>query len=312
MFDESYDIEDFKKNDFFGLDIKLTPWKETPYSLIDWKIMLEFSAGRFLWCGYELRSIKVNCIFNSYIGSGDDPILNLSKNIDERTCTKALTSLKTIENEMREIGLNLTASTVNDVLNTLEKNKRPLNTQWLYDQIENIEKLMGRELQNHAFFFVPADHAKYFPKIDDPFLFGKSVAKAFPDASYDIAESGKCLALARHTACIFHLMRILEIGLKVLGNKFEVSLEHTNWAPAIDQIESKIRDMHKDPKWKSLPDCKDQQEFYAQAASHFAIFKDAWRNYTMHMRGKYTEDEAILLFENTKAFMQKLAEKFTE
>jgi hypothetical protein len=24
--------------------------------------------------------------------------------------------------------------------------------------------------------------------------------------------------------------------------------------------------MHKDPGWKALPDCKEQQEFYAQAA----------------------------------------------
>jgi hypothetical protein len=91
-----------------------------------------------------------------------------------------------------------------------------------------------------------------------------------------------------------------------------VSLEHTNWAPAIEQIESKIRNMHKDPAWKSLPDCKEQQEFYAQVASHFGILKDAWRNYTMHSRGVYTEEQAERIFDNIESFMQQLATKLHE
>jgi hypothetical protein len=107
-------------------------------------------------------------------------------------------------------------------------------------------------------------------------------------------------------------MRILEIGLTALGKVFGVSLLHTNWAPALEQIESKIREMHKDPVWKAMPDCKEQQEFYAQAASNFGILKDAWRNYTMHVRAKYTQEEAEQIFSNVKALMQKLSEKLKE
>src|SRR5208282_4962241 len=118
----------------------------------------------------------------------------------------------------------------------------------------------------------------------------------FPSTTFDAANGGVCLATMMATAAVFHLMRVMEIGLTALGKIFNVSLEHTNWANAIDQIESKIRDMHKDPAWKVLPDCKEQQEFYAQAASQFAIVKDAWRNQTMHARAKYTEDEAERIF----------------
>jgi hypothetical protein len=114
------------------------------------------------------------------------------------------------------------------------------------------------------------------------------------------------------TASVFHLMRVLEIGLTILGKQFGVSLAHTNWAPAIEQIESKIRDMHKDPVWRALPDCKEQQTFYAQAATQLAIFKDAWRNHTMHAGGKYAEEEAERIFESVKGFMQKLAERLHE
>jgi hypothetical protein len=162
-------------------------------------------------------------------------------------------------------------------------------------------------LAGKTFFYVPAERAKFFPRVKDPHIFGSPVAGAFPSAAFDIAEAGTCLSLARGTASVFHLMRVLEIGLTTLGAPFGVSLARTNWAPAIEQIESKIRDMHKDPKWKALPDCKEQQEFYAQAASHFGVLKDAWRNYTMHARGVYTEAAAEDIFNNVKGFMQKLA-----
>jgi ABC-type Fe3+-hydroxamate transport system substrate-binding protein len=70
--------------------------------------------------------------------------------------------------------------------------------------------------------------------------------------------------------------------------------------------------MRSDPVWKSLPDCKEQQEYYSQAASYFRTVKDAWRNHTMHARAKYTEEEAEQIFNAIKGFMQKLAERLAE
>jgi hypothetical protein len=132
------------------------------------------------------------------------------------------------------------------------------------------------------------------------------VFDSFPSVKYDATEAFKCYALSRYTACVFHLMRVLELGLGALGAIFNVSLAHTNWKPAIDQIEKRIRVMHEDPAWKSHPDCREQQEFYAQAASHFAVLKDAWRNFTAHSRGKYDSQEAEDIMTGVRAFMQKL------
>lgn len=208
--------------------------------------------------------------------------------------------------------MQITADMIKDIIDALQDTSITHNFQWLSDKISTVDSITIKELRKNTFLFVPSDRAKFFPLGNDFRIFGEPVANAFPSASFDIVESGICLALARGTACVFHLMRVLEAGLTALGNKFGVSLEHTNWAPAIEQIEKKIRDMHKDLTWKALPDCKEQQEFYAQAISHFGIFKDAWRNYTMHARGVYTEEQAEMIFENVKSFMQKLATKLTE
>lgn len=293
-------------------ELALQPWEVNPYRLISWLEMLQFSARGFFWCGRGLRALRMDCFIGSIYLPGDQPIFALARDLDDRAKTRATNDLKPIASQFHELGLEITAATVKEVIDELEQSSTRHNFQWLADQLITVEKLAEKELDGKDFFYVPRERAKFFPRVDNQHIFGNAVGEAFPSATYDIAESGFCLALARGTACVFHLMRVLEIGLAVLGAKFGVSLAHTNWAPAIGQIESKIREMHKEPDWKALPDCKEQQEFYAQAASHFGVLKDAWRNYTAHARGKYTEQEAEEILINVRSFMQKLATRLSE
>ncbi len=274
--------------------------------------MLEFSARMFFWCGQILAELRTDCLIGSMNVPGDTPIFAVVTDFDERAREKASRCLKHVETEFRSVGLRITAETVAEIIAVLENEDVRRNYQWLMDKLETIKGLANKEINGKAFFYVPAERAKFFPTIENQHIFGSEVGAAFSSAAYDISEAGTCLALARGTASVLHLMRVLEIGLTVLGNKFGVSLAHTNWAPAIEEIESKVRDMHKDPVWKALPDCKEQQEFYAQAASHFGVLKDAWRNYATHVRGKFTEEEAEIIFINVKGFMQKLAERLHE
>jgi hypothetical protein len=239
-------------------------------------------------------------------------MINLSQDMDDRAREKALSSLKDVEKQFRKIGLDISADTTNDLIAELEKPKGRQNFQWLYDQAESITKLCYKELRGRAFFYLSPDRAKFWPTIEKPHAFGEKVGASFPSAYFDIFNAGVCLATTMSTAAVFHLMRVLEIGLTALGKEFNVSLAHTNWQPAILEIEKKIREMPADPRWKVLPDCKEQQEFYAQAASHFGVLKDAWRNHTMHVRGRYGDGEAEQIYNAVKAFMEKLAERLHE
>lgn len=287
------------------------PWEANPHQLVTLD-MLSFQAWNFFWCGLTLRGIEQDCLIGSIPVEGDTPMFALSRDLDEKARDKALASLGRVAVEFSGIGLRITSETTSELIAALQDTSHRHNFQWLIDQVKAIQGLSRKEIAGKAFFYVPAERMKFFPKMRDPHIFGKAVGDAFPSAMQDIAESGVCLALDRGSACVFHLMRVLEIGLTALGTTFGVSLAHTNWAPAIEEIERKIRDMHKDPAWKVLPDCKEQQEFYAQTASHFGILKDAWRNYTMHVRGFYTEEQAERIFENVKGFMQKLAGRLHE
>lgn len=292
--------------------IILLPWEEDSRSLISWYDMLIYSAAQFLWCGGAVRGIIADCNIACAV-TADGSAVGFSRGsfIDDMARKKAIESLKCVSESFSEIGLDLSSETAAEAVKELESGSRR-NYEWLISQCKGIENLAHKELKKRLFLHIPSERSKFWPTQNEPHPFGAVVASSFPSANYDIYNGAICLACGQTTASVFHLMRTLEVGLGVLGGKFGVSLTHTNWAPALDQIESKIKGMRADPVWKQLPDCKEQQEFYAQAASHFGILKDAWRNHAMHVRGKYTQDEAEQIFSSVKAFMQRLSVKLSE
>lgn len=290
----------------------LQPWEQNPREPISWFDMLNFSAPQFFYCGAALRDIRQDAICSSVIcADGSEAHFALAKPIDDASRKKTIAHLQGIEPHFRAIGLEIAAETASELIADLQKDMKR-SVEWLIDHVDAIEKIAQKELKNKAFFYIPPEKIAFWPRAKEPFAFGRPVAESFPSSTFDVNAAAICLACSQPTAAVFHSMRVLEIGLTELGKIFGVSLAHTNWAPAIEQIESRVRDMHKDPVWKAKPDCKEQQEFYAQAASHFAILKDAWRNHAMHVRGKYADDEAERIFETVKVFMQKLAERLDE
>jgi hypothetical protein len=289
--------------------VRVPVWIERPYELLSWwDMMLPFSSRQFFWTSYALQHIVTDCYIGSVAVGDDDPAFLITKPLDDDARRNAIKGLEPTQKFFAELGFHISADTIGELIDLLKKPNPMQNIQWLLDEVRSTRKLCERELKHKAFFYVPPESSVYFPNLDNLHVFGEEVNEAFPGAAFDISESGTCLALGRASASVFHLMRVLEIGLAALGRVFGVSLEHTNWGPAIDQIESKIKRMHETEPWKSQPDRKKQQEFYAQAASHFGILKDAWRNYTMHARGFYTEEQARRIFQNTKSFMQNLSE----
>lgn len=276
------------------------PWEASPFDLLTWWDMEQFTADAFFTIGRTLAEVQ-----NGFriAGVSTRPLEPNS----HQEGSPGYPFLMTIKTSCRAIGLNISARGVDYFLDRDAAGTLTIGS--AIELMEQLKRTITWEMQEKLFLYVPPERATFYGKND---LFGADVGKQFQSTQFDIQEAGSCLAVSRFTGCVFHLMRVLELGLTALGKVFGVSLAHTNWAPAIEQIESKIRDMHKDPTWKALPDCKEQQEFYAQAASHFGVLKDAWRNYTAHARGKYTEEEAALILANTRAFMQKLSARLKE
>ena len=267
--------------------------------------MDKFSATAFYLIGKLLPTLGME-LATEALSPLCDPNRAAAVMTEEHRQT-ALHCLEDVAGHCSSIGLKISAETVRDLEESIREKALTYNT--VVVRINEVSDLIEREMRDRLFMYIPPERAQYYGLVHP---FGEQVATNFKSAAFDIVEAGNCLAAARGTACVFHLMRTLEIGLTALGKVFEVSLAHTNWGPAIEECEKKIRNMNQDPVRRALPDCKEQQEFYSQAISYLGITKDAWRNYTAHARGKYTEEEAYLMLRNIRAFMQRLAERLAE
>ncbi len=243
--------------------------------------MEKFAAERFFVTGIWLTEV-----------GGYDPTSDRSR---------LLAKLRAITAELESIGLKVSLRAMRRVMATA--NSTPFESLELASDVNTLRDVIRWEMQEHVFMHIPASRSERYGVQES---FGSAVHNNFRSAQFDILEAGNSYAVGRYTACVFHLMRALEIALGALAAEFSVPFDHTNWHNIIEQLESKIRDMGKDPN--KAADWKTQQEFYAQAANSFMFFKDAWRNYTAHARGKYTEEEADAIYRNVNSFMKKLAD----
>lgn len=287
----------------------LTPWKDAPYQLISWWDMKQFFATQFynIPILFERFISSLNTAYQ-YLHIDDYLTKEMWDAFDEKF-------LHPIEEECRKVALDTSIETIRD----FREDSPNMTLENARIRIRELDRCIRLEMKTHLFIYIPTDRAKYYQQWgeakrkgheEEVPLFGETVNDKFPSTVYDITEAGNSFAFGRYTACVFHLMRVLEIGLSILAKKFDISSSHTNWHNIIEETDKKIREMGNDPNKPA--NWKEEQEFYSQVANQFMNIKNAWRNYTMHYRAKYTDEEAELIMRNVQVFMQKLSTKLSE
>ena len=155
----------------------------------------------------------------------------------------------------------------------------------------------------------------------DGFLFSlesdwSPIWKAFPSTKYDSEQAIDCYALDLNTACVFHLMRVAEYGLRGLARRLTIKLpkkrrlEWAQWGEILKAMEDKTKDQSS--RMKAGPAKDELLEFYNGALGQFYGFKDEYRNHVMHTRGTYDEFRASSVVAHVKDFMGKLALRIDE
>ena len=176
----------------------------------------------------------------------------------------------------------------------------------LYMRIVALRETMEDELRNKLMVLVPNLKAEYCDKKD---AFGEAVGKAFSSSDEDMKEAGNCYALGLNTACVFHLMRVLEKGLRAMAESLTIAWRLEDWGRIIERMEPVIAAIDKQEK---TPQKISDQQFYGEAAIQFRYFKNAWRNHVMHANVRYDAEAALRIMEHVCAFMQRLSERLSE
>jgi HEPN domain-containing protein len=169
-----------------------------------------------------------------------------------------------------------------------------------------LERRINDELSSVRFFHVPTNSAQYYPRKNDEYkkpLFSSQTMKKFSKSIEDAEEAGKCFALARYTACVFHLMRVMERGVQRLGKKLKVTIpvEEKDWGVISSSINGALRRLPN----STVPERKIHAR-YAKAAVYLDNVRESWRNPTMHPKETYTEEEAENAFRFVRQYMEYL------
>ena len=176
----------------------------------------------------------------------------------------------------------------------------------------SIEVTFKHELSKIFVGYVAADNARYWQQ-ERPF--GDGVYDSFPSARTDVTASGDCYAVELYTACVFHLMRVVEKGLRALARERRIKnigktpLEWNDWNRIIRTIESKAQEV---AAWKPGLRRDRAMEFYRGSVGELYAFKDAYRNYVMHDRADYDVHQAARVYDKVRDFMQRLAVHLSE
>jgi len=170
----------------------------------------------------------------------------------------------------------------------------------LLHDLKTLDMSFSNELSGELIFRIAPDKNSYFEKSD---LFGAEVSNAFPSAIDNVRNAGTCFAVEQWDACVFHLMRVLERGLRVVAIRFSVSFQNATWNTIIQNIETSIGGIN--PSFGT--DWREQRTFYSDVARHFRFLKDAWRNHIMHLGDEYDEGKALSVLRHVHELMQTLA-----
>jgi hypothetical protein len=213
-------------------------------------------------------------------------------------------SLGKITDQLIELQMEAAYATAVRMAESLDDPACPLS--YLHDEMKDLRLRVFDELNYRTCFYVWRDEEKLY-KADK--LFGETVATNFPSAAFDIEEAGKCLALGRATACVFHLMRVMEVGLRALAKSLNDPRINPANNPSWHNILKKGDDELQKVVAQRAPEWRSDDQFFSQAQANLRAVQFAWRNPTMHIDVTYTPETAKDVMQCVGGFMRHLSTK---
>jgi len=188
--------------------------------------------------------------------------------------------------------------------------ERNWTAQTVLDELIEIRRGIGLELKKHKFAYLRSPNDQYF---EQDRCFGSEVYDQFQKARADIKDACNCFAVELYTACVFHLMRVAEHGLRVIAKRLRVTvsdngehipIKYVDWNKVITMIDNKLKDAR-----KNMAGAKKEARlnYYSDALERCSAMKDLYRNPVSHTRTKYTHGSALDVMERVRNFMQFLA-----
>ena len=280
-----------------------------------WDIMIIFQAhelvgalrGVFHWIGLT--------DFMRSQGRGAEPFNEESRRL-------MLADVAKLQGVSLQAGLGSAAQTLGVILHRIgDDYNKHCEAAYLAGELVNAYDAVLEAVLRHRFLRVRlARHVC----VDNPHLLGAATLKAFPSAKDDIVEAGNCLAADCNTAAVFHLMRVVEWGLRAFAvhlgvkqlkksrakKRATVPVAYSEWEKILDELQDRV-DLRIAGMRRGTRKQADQEFFYPILQDIRGI-RDAWRNHVMHTRRVYEPRDADAIFSHVHRLMTTLASRISE
>jgi hypothetical protein len=270
--------------------------------------MLTFNAHAFFLATNELATIR-SSIYAAIVtrdvhGKPDDETPSLvamreilSKHIEE------------LSSNLENIGARFTMKAVTEFKPFLSEGVI-ISLDGMMNSIDDIETSLRRELSDISFLVMDSQEKGHYEQREP--LFGSDVAAKFPSIAYEISEAGKCLALERSTASAFHSIRALEGAIRALSRCLAIpdptKPADRSWFKMLKLIYDEMI-----ARWPHTANrARGDGQFFEEAHALLNAMQNPYRNATMHLDQKYTQEESRDILQIVGAFMRKLASRMDE
>lgn len=216
-----------------------------PYKMVSLLDLLEFHARKFVVMCNFLASISHHIDdINDRLARGDlncgMPMSAVLLEVSEDWKDDILSLKETLN----ELGLACSVSAADALLRPVDLKVRDWEWKQLEINVAHLLKSIRSELGERSALMIPIRRATFY-KEESTFLGEEILRKCrnWPSLENDAIEAGNCFALGRYTACVFHLMRILEYLVQQFGRKPQVTipdLHKKTWGKILKEIKDKI------------------------------------------------------------------------
>jgi hypothetical protein len=287
------------------LDTSVLPWNTSTRSLWSLRDMVKFIAKHLIDALNSLNELEnYGTIFSA--GRAAPALVS----VDELE-TVVRGRITYCRRQFVEIELGAAVDRIdNQVLPVLKDGL--LSWQRVQAEAKIIRELVDNDLWKRRFAYIPVAKADIQDNMGHSW---ELVWKQFPSVKEDAEEAVNCYGLGCNTACVFHLMRVAEYGLRALARERKIKLpkgrplEWADWQDLIAALGKKV-DLIANKKRGPARDVA--LEFYRAAVGQFQAFKDVYRNNVMHTRDCYDEHKAASVLSHVREFMTILSGKIDE
>ena len=183
----------------------------------------------------------------------------------------------------------------------------------VHSLLETLQRQISLQLQGEYFFHYMREDAHLLIEMEKEWGI---VISSFPTVKPEVASGIDCFSIGHNTACVFHMMRAAEFGLRMIARERGIKIVGRNkpiewgtWTDVFRAIDDKLRAVR-----NATPGPKKDAAlaFYNGALSDLRVLQSNYRDPTMHFRDSYDRGQAYSAMFRVKTLMANLASKLRE